>query len=248
MPTTHSQNSPYSSGDGFTEENRAHMDAMYKEVSLRLHQTTAAIDPAMRVEKTRKKIAFIAVSAVKLNYILAFAVVFLVMSNLVLGWFATHPDRQYFASDNGRIFPMIPLSQPYRKPGDVIQFAKDTLSRSFTMDFNNSQQQLEDNRYRYTRLGFKSYLDALQSSGVLDTVRKKRMNMSITAGTGVMVKDGVEDGAYVWFIEIPIEIRLTGQTTELPSQRFLATVRVERIPTLDSIEGIGVGQLITRPQ
>jgi intracellular multiplication protein IcmL len=52
---------------------------------------------------------------------------------------------------------------------------------------------------------------------------------------------------YFWTIEIPIQIKLTGQISELPTQRFLATVRVERIDTLDSIEGIGAAQLVTKP-
>lgn len=223
------------------------VEAVLREVVAKLHRTADAVEPAVRDEQQRRKIALIAASSVKLNYILSVALVILVVLASVLGWFAVHPDRQYFASDNGRIFPMIPLSEPYRKPGDVIQFAKDTLTRSFTMDFQNWRQQLEDTRARYTRPGFKSYIDALQASGVLETVRQRRMNMSITAGTGVLVKDGVENGAHIWQIEVPIEVKLTGQSTELPAQRFMATVRVERIPTLDSIEGIGVGQLVTRP-
>ncbi|MNN70219.1 Macrophage killing protein with similarity to conjugation protein [compost metagenome] len=115
------------------------------------------------------------------------------------------------------------------------------------MDFQNYRQDLEDNRPRYTRPGFKSYIDALQNAGILEIVRQKRMNMSVTAGTGVLVKDGIENGVYFWNIEVPIQIKLTGQISELPTQRFLATVRVERIDTLDSIEGIGAAQLITKP-
>lgn len=201
----------------------------------------------MREQKERKHIQFISGASIKLNFVLVGTVALLILSNLYLGWYATHPDRQYFASDNGRIFPMIPMSQPYRKTADVIQYAKDNVTRSFTMDFLNWRQQLEDVRPGYTRAGFKSFLDALQQSGVLDTVKDKRMNMSISAGTGVLTLEGLEDGVYQWIIELPIEVRLEGQTTRLPAQRFLTTVRIERVPTLDSIEGIGVGQIITKP-
>jgi intracellular multiplication protein IcmL len=139
------------------------------------------------------------------------------------------------------------LTQPTQKTADVIQYAKDNVTRSFTMDFLNWRQQLEDVRPSYTRTGFKSFLNALQQSGVLDTVKDKRMNMSISAGTGVLTLEGIEGGVYQWIIELPIEVRLEGQTTRLPAQRFLSTVRIERVPTLDSIEGIGIGQLITKP-
>ncbi|MET3135467.1 intracellular multiplication protein IcmL [Oxalobacteraceae bacterium GrIS 1.11] len=213
----------------------------------KLHRTGNAIEPAVLAMKERKHIQSIAGASVKLNFIVLAGLLLSVASNLYLGWYATHPVREYFASDNGRIFPMIPLSRPYRKTADVIQYAKDTLNRSFTLDFLNFRQQLEDTRASYTKEGFKSFLDSLKASGVLDWVRERRMNMSISAGTGVLTKEGIESGRYVWLVELPIEVKLAGQTLELPPQRFLATVRVERIPTLDSIEGIGAAQLVTTP-
>lgn len=221
----------------------AELDAVMKQ----LHRTENAFAPAIRAEKDRRHIQAIAGASVKLNFILVGAVFLSILGNIFLGWYATHPVREYFASDNGRIFPLIPMSQPYRKTADVIQYAKETMNSSFTMDFLNWRSQLEDTRQRYTRDGFKSFLNSLKGSGVLDTVRERRMNMSISAGTGVLTKEGVEDGHYVWIIELPIEVRLSGQTSEMPAQHFLATIRVDRVSTLDSIEGIGVAQLITKP-
>ncbi|UST77264.1 DotI/IcmL family type IV secretion protein [Pseudomonas siliginis] len=231
----------------FSAENKAVITEMIADAVKSLVRTSDALDPAVRVGEERKKISFLAVSSVKLNYILGGALVISLSLLCVTTWFAIHPQREYFASDNGRLFPMIPLSVPYRKPSDVIQYAKETMIRSFTMDFQNYRQDIEDNRGRYTRGGFKSYIDALSTSGILDMVRQRRMNMSMTAGTGVLVKDGMENGAYFWLVEVPVEIKLTGQTTELPAQRLLALVRVERVDTLDSIEAIGVGQLVTKP-
>jgi intracellular multiplication protein IcmL len=222
-------------------------EVMMDEILSRLHRTEDAIAPALREQKERKHLQYIAGASVKFNFVLLAAVMVLLVSNCYLAWHATHPDRQYFAADNGRLFPMIPMSKPYRKTADVIQFAKDNVNRSFTMDFLNWRQQLEDVRPGYTRAGFKSFLDALKQSGVLDTVKDKRMNMSISAGTGVLTREWSEDGVYQWLIELPIEVRLEGQTTRMPAQRFLTTVRIERVSTLDSIEGIGVGQLITKP-
>ncbi len=121
------------------------------------------------------------------------------------------------------------------------------MNRSFTLDFLNWRQQLEDVRGDYTRDGFKSFIASLQSSGVLETIRTRRMNLSITAGTGVLVKEGIEGGVYVWYVEVPLELKLAGQTTELPPQRFLGSIRIERVPTVDAIGGIGVGQLVTKP-
>lgn len=213
-----------------------------------LHRTVDAIAPALRVEQERRYLQSVGGAAVKLNFFFLGALLLLLAANLLLGWYATHPLREYFAADNGRIFPLVPMSQPYRKPADVIQYAKDTVNASFTLDFLNFHQQLEDLRARYTRQGFGSFLESLKQSGVLDAVRDRRMNMSISAGTGVLVWEGLDHGSYAWRIQLPIEVRLAGQTSELPPQRFLTTVQVRRIPTLDAIEGIGVDRLVTTPQ
>lgn len=222
-------------------------DQNLAELAAQLHQTEDAIAPAVRVAKSRKAIQWLTSSSVKLNFILSTSLLVSITGNLVLGWYAVHPVREYFATDNGRLFPVIPMSQPYRKAADVIQYAKDTMNRSFTLDFLNWRQQLEDVRGDYTRDGFKSFIASLQSSGVLETIRTRRMNLSITAGTGVLVKEGIEGGVYVWYVEVPLELKLAGQTTELPPQRFLGTIRIERVPTVDAIGGIGVGQLVTKP-
>lgn len=222
-------------------------DGMYATIQRQLHRTVDALTPAVRQMEDRKHIQSIAGASVKLNFLLTGVVVALSLSNLYLGWQATHPDRQYFAADNGRFVPLVPQSQPYRKTADVIQYARDNVARSFTMDFLNWRQQLEDVRPGYTRAGFKSFLDALKNAGVLDAVKERRMNMSISAGTGVLTREGIEDGVYQWIVELPIEVRLEGQSTRLPAQRFLANVRIERVSTVDSVEGIGIGQLVTAP-
>ncbi len=217
------------------------------EIVRRLAMTQDSMEVPVRLEKDRRFLSRVTGSSVKLNFVLSWGLIMSIGLNCALGYFAVHPVREYFATDNGRMFPMIPMSKPYRKTADVIQYATDTLNRSFTLNFQDYRQQLEDNRASWTREGFKSFLDNLQGSGVLASVKERRMNMSITAGTGVLVKEGLKDGVYYWVVQMPVEVKLVGQTNELPPQRYLATVRVERISTLDSIEGIGLSQLITRP-
>ena len=217
------------------------------EVVKQLHGTEDAVLPAVRSEMSRRLLSWLSRSAVKLNLWQAATLFILSVSNVGLAWFAVHPVREYFASDNGRIFPLIPLGRPYRKPADVIQYAKETLERSFSLDFNNWRGQLEDVRYRYDTDGFKSLITSMQQSSILAAVRERRMNLSITTGTGVLVKEGIEDGKYTWYVEAPIELKLSGQTSEMPAQRFKATMRVARSSTLDNIEGIQAAQVITKP-
>ncbi len=63
------------------------------------------------------------------------------------------------------------------------------------------------------------------------------MQVVTTTETGVLVKSEMVDGVYIRHIEVPIEIKLVGQTTDLQPKRFIAKVPVARIPTLDSVVG-----------
>ena len=62
------------------------------------------------------------------------------------------------------------------------------------------------------------------------------------------MQEGEEEGTYAWVVRFPLTLKFVGQTTEMPEQHLMATVRVRRIPTVESIEGIGVAQIITAPQ
>ncbi len=222
-------------------------DAQLARLLAVMRKTSDAIDPAVRMLRRQRHLSSLTAAAVKLNLWLGTALALSLLLNAMLGWFATHPAREYFASDNGRIFPMIPMSQPYRKTADVIQFARDNLTRSLTLDFLNWREQLESVRAGYTRDGFRQFIHNLEDMGTLDTIKDKRMNLSTSAGTGVLVKEGLEDGVFFWLVELPIELRLEGQNQRLPAQRFRATVRVQRVSTLDSISGIATASVVTDP-
>lgn len=216
------------------------------EAPLVLKKTEDAFTPVDRLLKFKRTMQSISSRSVALNLVMSYCLAASVTANLYLGWAAVNREREYFAADNGRFVPLVPMSKPYRKNSEVIQYARDTINQSFALDFLNYRAQLENVRGRYTKNGFKSFLDSLNASGLLNQVKEKRMAISITAGTGVLSQEGIENGTYTWIIEMPIEVKLAGQTSELV-QRYKAKIRVERTTTLDSVEGIAIGQLITVP-
>nr|WP_172687548.1 DotI/IcmL/TraM family protein [Pseudomonas syringae]ARO44778.1 IncI1 plasmid conjugative transfer protein TraM (DotI) [Pseudomonas syringae pv. actinidiae] len=213
-----------------------------------LHQNIDAISPIEQEQKSRKRISDLASSLVKSNMILTWGLVASVGLNVLLGWFAVHPDRQYFAADGTRVVRLIPLSEPYLTPADVIQFARDAINRSLTINFQQYRGQLEAAREDWTREGFKQFLQQLEAGGYLDAIKTKRMNMTVTAGTGVIVSDRLVDNIWVRKVELPIEIKLTGQVTEQPPQSFIALVTVTRIPTLDSLAGVALDNIVIKPR
>lgn len=207
-----------------------------------------AYEAFLQTLKDRKRVSHLAEGLVKLVIILSVTCFVLVISNAITLWFALHPDRQYFATENGKIIPLVPTSQPYQSSATVIQFARDSILQSFSLDFKNYKGQLELVRKHFTPKAYAAFLKSMKESGVFRTAIEKQLVMSITADTGVLTKEGVSvNGRYVWIVEFPIEILLSGGSYKLVPQRFLATVRIERIPTSESPSGIAIAQIVTVP-
>ena len=218
-----------------------------RKAIVQLAQTHDAVAPAVAAAQEQGRLRRWTGSILKSNYLLACTLLILSMTNAV-GWFyALNPVREYFAADNGRILPLVALSAPYRTQAEVIQYVSGALNRSLALDFLNWRAQQETVREKFTKNGFASYLKALEDAGIMDRIKKQRMNLTNSAFTGVVTWEGLNQGVYTWVVQIPIELRLVGQNTELPTQRFLATVRVLRTTTLDSIEGIAIEQIVTTP-
>ncbi|MFO6428204.1 DotI/IcmL family type IV secretion protein [Escherichia coli] len=75
---------------------------------------------------------------------------------------------------------------------------------------------------------FVSYYNALVSSGILEKVKEKRMNLSVLTSSGIIQSKGVLDnGHYAWRVQYPITLRLNGQSTSLPPQNFILTMMIE---------------------
>jgi intracellular multiplication protein IcmL len=217
-------------------------------IAKRLHRTSDGVDAVVREVEDQKIRRSQKRELLTVNILTGIANLVLSIGVLIAIWMSTHVEPVYFAADNNRFLPLIPLSKPYRKTSDVIDYAKKSLDETFMLDFNNYQAQLEAVRDRYTQAGFKNIVQNLADNGTLNMIRSKRMNLTSTTGTGVLIQEGDDGGAYGWVIRFPLTLKLIGQTTEMPEQRLIATVIVHRIPTLDSVDAIGVSQIVTKPQ
>lgn len=218
------------------------------EIAEQLRQNADVMDPIDRHREDRANLGKLAGSLAKANLLLGYALAASLTVNVGAVWFAVHPIREYFAADGTRIIPLVPLSEPYVTSADAIQFARDTINRSLTINFQQYHQQLEDVRGAWTRAGFKQFLDQLGAAGYLESVKTKRMNMTVTAGTGVITREYLLNGVYIRDVELPIEIKLAGQTTEMQPQPFIAKVKVSRIDTLDSLDGIALDSVVIKPR
>lgn len=162
-----------------------------------------------------------------------------------MGWKLAYPTVLYFATENGRVIRVYPLSEPAYSQSDVAQFGADTIRESFTLDFVHYRAQMTKVEERYSEPGFPDYYKALSTSNVLTAVKDQRMNLSAVVDPGVIKSRGTPGGVYTWEFQYPVTLKLDGQQTSSPAQRFYFTVRIQRADERVKNSGLEVTQVIT---
>lgn len=167
----------------------------------------------------------------------------------VLFWMLTHPPKPvYFATSiNGRISPLYPLSQPNQSDSAVLQWANQAAIASFTYNFVNYRQELQAASEFFTPAGWKEFLDALQQSNNLDSVKAKKLIVSAVATQApIVLRKGRLGGRYAWRVQMPLLVTYQS-ASEFSQEKNIVTMLIKRISTLNSPRGIGIEQLVVRP-
>lgn len=166
--------------------------------------------------------------------------------NGYLGWKVAHPPVKYFATQEGRVIPLIPTHQPVLTVSQVSDFGAHTIREAFTMDFVHFKEQMSRVSAYFSEEGFKSYYQALTQSNVLAAVRDKKMNLAVMLAPGVVRQKGpLSNGVYAWEIQYPVTLKLSGQTLSLPEQRFIFSLFLQRADVREKPNGLEVTQLVT---
>ncbi|MFA0921437.1 hypothetical protein ALP73_01117 [Pseudomonas coronafaciens pv. garcae] len=163
----------------------------------------------------------------------------------LLGWQVAHPKVKYFTTENGRIIPVKPKDEPAFSDSDVSAFGADTIRRSFTLDFNHYKDQISNVKDDYDDQGFAGYYKALNSSNILASIKDQRMNLSVDVGPGRITAKGRQGDVDAWEYQYPVTLKLDGQVTGSPAQRFIFTQRIQSTDVEKKNKGLEIVQLIT---
>ena len=71
------------------------------------------------------------------------------------------------------------------------------------------------------------------------------MNLTVDVGTGVIRSRGVLGGRVTWEFQYPVTLKLDGQVTSTPIQRFIFTQRIQQTDVRVKNAGLEVTQVIT---
>lgn len=157
----------------------------------------------------------------------------------------SEPENRYFATTaDGRLVRMVALAQPNLSDAALLSWVAQSATETMTFGFHDYKQRLQNASSYFTRKGWESFTQALQSSRIIEAVEARQQVVSAVPGSApVIVQEGVVNGQYRWVVEMPLVVTYkSGSSSRPDSMRIRLTV--VRVPTLDSPSGIGIEQWI----
>ncbi len=158
------------------------------------------------------------------------------------------PKPRYFAATPDlRLAPMVPLDQPLLTQEGLLTWASNAITGAMSLNFLEWREKLESIRPHFEDEAFKSFLASLQSSGILDMIRDKRLSASAVATRApVIIASGLVGGKATWRIEFPLIVSYESSQGVESTQKLLATVLVCRASTARTPRGVVIQQVVLK--
>jgi intracellular multiplication protein IcmL len=173
----------------------------------------------------------------------ALAVVLLLATSFYLYTHKPAPVTFYTDSDL-RAFPLVPVTEPYVKQADLIQWVSEVLPASFTFDFVDYQKQLKQLQQYYTPKGWAALATQLNQFANAKQIDTTKLFVNAGAsGTPTIPNQGLIDGRYGWWIQLPLKIHYSGLEKHSDASIVLQAL-VVRVPTTNNLTGLAIDNVI----
>ena len=228
---------------------QAGQEAAEKPVVAAAEQAGAATPPAYNAESVFGGIAWYSAQyrrtmKLALGLVLALMAAIAVIAVLAL----TRPTPRYFAATPDlRLAPLIPLDKPVLTQQGLLNWVTETISNAVSLDFLEWREKLTRSREHFEEAAFASFVDSLNSSGVLDMIRDKRLSVSASVTRApVIIASGLVGGKSTWKIEFPLVVSYESSQGVESTQNLMATVLVCRASTVTSPRGVVIQQVVLK--
>lgn len=159
------------------------------------------------------------------------------------------PPIVFYTDKDLRAFPPIPLTEPYIKQADLIQWVSDVIPSAFTFDFVNYDAHIKELQDYFTPKGWAALatqLDVYANKAVIQT--SKIFVNAHASGAPTIPNSGLIDGHYAWWVQMPLDVHYAGGIKPYNSQ-ITIQVLVVRVPTENNLMGILIDNVLvpTKP-
>ncbi|MBQ7617388.1 MAG: DotI/IcmL/TraM family protein [Desulfovibrio sp.] len=144
-----------------------------------------------------------------------------------------------------QVLPLYPLSEPLYTDAALTSFANQAASAIFTLDFLHWREQLAALRIYFTKRAYLDYRKSLRDEGHLGILTQYRALMhGATLGVPIIVASGLLDQRMTWELEIPFALSYETSERILSEQKFILSMRIQRMSTAEYVKGIAICQLV----
>lgn len=181
---------------------------------------------------------------VKIAIVQMIVIIGLILTLLVYMNTSKPADRYFATTADGRIMNLVPLDQPNMNPAALLSWVARAASEVMTFEFNGYQRQLQQSSRYFTKEGWESFTDALQKSRIIDSVTaQKQVVTAVPRSAPIVKQQGATNGKYQWVIQMPLKVTYASSTQSRADNLYL-TLLVERVPSLENPDGVGIAQWI----
>ncbi|MGM0422111.1 MAG: DotI/IcmL/TraM family protein, partial [Pseudomonadota bacterium] len=149
-------------------------------------------------------------------------------------------DRYFATTADGRILQLVPLDQPNMSSAALMSWVSQAATEVMTFGFHDYQRRLQEASRHFTRRGWESFTTALQRSRIIESVETLQQVVTATPRSApVLLQEGVFNGRHRWVVKLPLTVTFkSGNKTQ--STNLEVTITIERVPTLESPNGVGI--------
>ena len=158
------------------------------------------------------------------------------------------PAPRYFAATPDlRLAPLVPLDKPVLTQQGLLNWVTETVSNAVSLDFLEWREKLSNTREHFDEEAFKSFVASLNSSGILEMIRDKRLSVSaVVTRAPVIIASGLVGGKATWKIEFPLTVSYESSQGVESTQKLMATVLVARASTVTTPRGVVIQQIVLK--
>ena len=158
------------------------------------------------------------------------------------------PAPRYFAATPDlRLAPLVPLDKPVLTQQGLLNWVTETVSNAVSLDFLEWREKLSRTREHFDEEAFKSFVASLNSSGILEMIRDKRLSVSaVVTRAPVIIASGLVGGKATWKIEFPLTVSYESSQGVESTQKLMATVLVARASTVTTPRGVVIQQIVLK--
>jgi intracellular multiplication protein IcmL len=158
------------------------------------------------------------------------------------------PQDRYFATTaDGRIMQLVPLDRPNMTSAALMSWVAQATTEVMTFGFHDYQRRFQQASRHFTKTGWESFTLAMQRARIIDSVQALQQVVTAAPRSApVLVQQGILNGKYRWVLQMNLQVtyKSAGAGGASRTDNLKLNLVVERVPSLENPNGVGISQWV----